>query len=68
MKTKKRLNIENETDYFFTDMTNITDFDPMLLLINDITAFNSGSTLFEISYCKENNRFYIVFNHVECVF
>ena len=71
MKTKKRLkkiNIANKTDYFFTDVTNINDFDPKLLLINEITAFNSGSTMFEINCCKENNRPYVVFNHIECVF
>ena len=36
-------------------MTNINDFDPNLLLINEITTFNSGSTMFEISYCEEMN-------------
>ena len=49
MKTTKILNIEYKPDYFFTDMTNINDFDPKLLLINEITTFNSG---FEISYLK----------------
>ena len=49
MKTTKILNIEYTPDCFFTDMTNINDFDPKLLLINEITTFNSG---FEISYLK----------------
>ena len=33
MKSTKRLNIENKTDYYFMNMTNINDFDPKLLLI-----------------------------------
>ena len=33
------------------NMTNINDFDPKLLLINEIKTCKSGSTLFEISYC-----------------
>ena len=36
-------------------MTNINDFDPKLLLINKITVFSSGSTMFEISYCEESS-------------
>ena len=68
MKTTKRLNIEYKPDYFFMNMTNINDFDPKLLLINEITTFNSGSTMFEISYCEENNVPYIVFNNIERIF
>ena len=49
-------------------MTNINNFDPKLLLINEITTFNSGSTMFEISYCKENNTPYIVFNNIDSIF
>ena len=68
MKTTKRLNIEYKSDYFFIDMTNVNDFDPKLLLINEITTLNSGSTMFEISYCEESNTPYIVFNNIECIF
>ena len=68
MKTTKRLNIEYTPDYFFTDMTNINDFDTKLLLINEITTFNSRSTMFEISYCEENSVPYIVLNNIECIF
>ena len=49
-------------------MTNTNDFDPKLLLINEIKTFKSGSTLFEISYCEENNTPYVVFNNIECIF
>ena len=68
MKNTKRLNTEYIPDYCFTDMTNINNFDPKLLLLNEITTFNSGSTMFEISYCEENNVAYIVFNNIQCIF
>ena len=68
MKTTKRLNIEDKPDYFVTDMTNINNFDPKLLLINEIATFNSGSAMFEIRYCEESNTPYIVFNNIECIF
>ena len=38
MKTTKRLNIEYKPDYVFTDITNINDFAPKLLLIDEITT------------------------------
>ena len=68
MKTTKRLNIEEKRGYYFSSMTNINDFDPNLLIINEIAVFNSGSTMFEISYDKESNTPYIVFNDIKCVF
>ena len=49
-------------------MTNINDFDPKLLLLNDITTFSSGSAMFEISYCEEMNARYIVFNDIKYIF
>ena len=49
-------------------MTPINDFDPKLLLINEITTLRSGSTVFEISYFEELNTPYIVFNNIECIF
>ena len=49
-------------------MTNINNFDPKLLLINESAVFNSGSTMYEICYDKESNTPYIVFNDIECIF
>ena len=66
MKTIKILNIEDKPEYFFTNMTNIND--PKLLLINETKTFKSRSTMFEISYCEENNTPYVVFDNIECVF
>ena len=41
MKTVRQLNIENRQNYFFNDMTNINDFDPSYLNIDEI-LFESG--------------------------
>ena len=49
-------------------MTNINNFDPDLLIINEIAVFNSGSTMYEISYNEECNTPYVVFNNITCVF
>ena len=49
-------------------MTNINNFDPKLLLINESAVFNSGSTMYEICYDKESNTPYIAFNDIECIF
>ena len=68
MKLTKKLDIENKTDYFFNNMTNINDFDPRLLSINEITVFNSGSTFCGIHYCEKSNTPYIIFNNVKCIF
>ena len=68
MKIIKKLNIEDKPEYFFTNMTNINDFDPRLLLINEIKTFKNISTMFEISYCEEINTPYVVFNNIKCIF
>ena len=64
MKTTKRLNIEEKCDYYFMTMTNVNDFHPNLLIINEIAVFNSGSIMYEISYEKESNTPYTVFNDI----
>ena len=68
MKATKRLNIENKPGYYFTDMANINSFDPNLLITNEIAFFNSGSTMYEISYNEEYNIPYTVFNNITCIF
>ena len=49
-------------------MTNINDFDPEFLLVNDFKSRKDGSILFNMSYCEENNVPHIVFNNIECIF
>ena len=68
MKATKGSNIKGKSGYFFTDMTNINNFDPDLLIINETAVFNSGSTMYEISYNEECNTPYVVFNNITCVF
>ena len=67
MKATKELNIKGKSGYFFTDMTNINNFDPDLLIINVIAVFDSGSPMYEISYNEEFNTLYVVFNNITCV-
>ena len=49
-------------------MTNINDFNPEFLLINDFKSSKDGSILFNVSYCEENNVPRIVFDNIECIF
>ena len=49
-------------------MTNINDFDPKLLLINEFTMFKNRSIMFDVNYSKVNNTSYVVFNNIECIF
>ena len=53
MKTIRDLNIKNWSGYFFTGMTNINDFDPEFLLINEYKSSKDGPILFNVNYCEE---------------
>ena len=64
----KKIKYQRQTWLLFLKYDNISDFDPKLLLINEVTTFHSGSTMFELSYCEELNTSYIVFNDIECIF
>ena len=68
MKTIKKLSIKDWTGYIFTNMTNMNDFDPEFLLINDFKSSKDGSVLFNIAYCEENNVPHIAFNNIQCIF
>ena len=68
MKTIEELNIKDWSGYIFTKMTNINDFDPKFLLINESVNSVNGSIVFSIAYCEENNVLHIVFNNIECIF
>ena len=50
-----------------TDMTIINNFDPDLLIVNEIAVFNSGRTMYEISFNEQCNTPYVVFNNITCV-
>ena len=68
MKTIRELNIKDLSGYIFTNMTNINDFDPEYLLINDFKSSKDRSILFNVNYCEENNISHIAFNNIECIF
>ena len=69
MKKIRRLNIQEKPGYFFSSMTNINNFHPELLGIDDFTVFKDGSVVFNIVCCeKESNTPHIVFNNIEYIF
>ena len=52
MKTIRQVNIKTCQNYFFNDMTNIENFDPSLLNIDQVLFENNGSVIHEIEYFK----------------
>ena len=65
MKTIREINNKNREGYFFNDMTNINDFDPISLSI-DQALFNKNLFLYDIKYVKNLNSLnslYLVFNN-----
>ena len=48
-------------------MTNINDFDPEFLWINNFKGCKDGSTVFNLCYCEENNVPHVIFSNIECI-
>ena len=70
MKITGQLTIENRSGYFFSDMTNINDFDSSLLNTDKVSFRNDESTMYDIKYIKILNRLntlYLVFNNLDGV-
>ena len=65
MKTIRQANIKNRQNYFFNDTTNIKNFDPSLLNIDQISFENNDSVIYEIEYFKNLDSLYLVFNNVD---
>ena len=68
MKTIRQINIENRHGYFFNDMTNINDFDPSLLNIDEVLFKSSKFIMYDIKYIKNLNSLYslyLVFNNLD---
>ena len=72
MGTVKQINIKNQTYYFYNDMINIKNFDPILIKIDrksykDIGISNIGYTIFKKIDDYENiysvNPFHLLVNH-----
>ena len=68
MKTVRRKNITSRPGYFFNDMTNINDFDPILLNIDRVVFKNDELIMYDIKYIKNMdslNTLYLVFDNVD---
>ena len=68
MKTIRQVNIKNRQNYFFNDMSNIKNFDPNLLNIDQVSFENNDSVIYEIEYFKNldsSNSLYLVFNDLD---
>ena len=68
MKTIRQINIENRQGYFFNDMTNINDFDPSLLNIDEVLFESNKLIMHNIKYIKNLNSLntlYLVFNNLD---
>ena len=68
MKTTRQVNIENRQNYFFNDMTNISSFDPNLLVIDHVSFKCDKLIFYEIKYIKDlnsSNCLYLVFNNLD---
>ena len=48
MKALRQTNIKNSQNYFFNDLTNIKNFDPSLLNIDQISFENNDSVIYKI--------------------
>ena len=68
MKTIRQINIKNRQYYFFNDMTNISDFDPNLLIIDEVSFRNDELVMHDIKYIKSLNNLntlYLIFNNLD---
>ena len=71
MKTTRQLTIEDRSGYFFNGMTNINDFDPSLLNIDEVSFRGDELIMYDIMYIKNLNRLstlYLVFNNLHGYF
>ena len=75
MITSRQVNVKNHPHYFFNDKTNIKNFDPSLLGIDQISFKSTDDVIYDIKYItmksldKENidsaNSLYFIFNDVD---
>ena len=67
MRTIKQVNIKNRQNYFFNDITNITDFDLSLLNVDSLSFRDDDLIIYDIKYIKNLNglnSLYLVFNNL----
>ena len=67
VKTIRQTNIGNRQGYLFNDMTNINDFDPSLLNIDEVLFESNELIMHNIKYIKNFkslNSLYLVFDNL----
>ena len=68
MKAIRQANIKNCQNYFFNGMTNIKNFDPSLLNVDQASFENNHSVIYYFKYTKNldsSNSLYLVFNNLD---
>ena len=68
MKIIRQINVEKRQSYFFNDMTNISNFDPSLLNIDEVLFGSNELIMYDIKYIKNLNSsdsLYLVFNNLD---
>ena len=56
MKTIRQINIGNRQGYVFNDMTNVNDFVPSLLNIDEVLFKSNELIMYDIKYIKNLNN------------
>ena len=68
MKTIRQVNVAHRQGYFFTSITNINDFDPSLLNIDEVSLKSDTLIMYDIKYIENldsSNTLYLVFNNLD---
>ena len=68
MKTLRQTSIKNSQNYFFNSMTNVKNFDPSLLSIDQIAVKGIDFFTYNIKYTKHfdsANSLYLIVNNVD---
>ena len=68
MKTIRQINNKNRQGHFFSNMTNIRDFDPNLLDIDMITFKSNDLIIYHVKYInnlESSNSLYLDFNNLD---
>ena len=68
MKIIRQINFENRQNYFFNDISNINDFDPSLLNIDEVLFESNELIMYDINYIKNLNSsdsLYLDFNNLD---
>ena len=68
MKTIRKLNIKDWSDYFFEEMFNILDIVPECFMVGNAKECTDGTMIYNIYYSDKTGVPYIVFNNIACYF